>query len=136
MPLPSLPSPGAVWRAYLAIDDGRQAEVVKDLSAVAPHGHRAVLAQTLVIKAVDLGDLTAFVVAPDQGDAVRIANLEVGTMPGLGSRLCLVLLDVLTSASPAPSLSLLPWPRFMSPLPELCYIHLTHSRSLLQRMQS
>lgn len=79
---PSCPQ-GATRRAYLAIDDGRQAEVVKDLSAVAPHGHRAVLAQTLVIEAVDLGDLTALMVAPDQGDAVRIANLEAVTVQGL-----------------------------------------------------
>lgn len=82
--LPTLPRPCRAQRpAYLAIDDGRQAEVVKDLCAVAPHSHRAVFTQTLVIEAIDLGDLAALVVAPDQGDAVRIANLEAGW--GLGS---------------------------------------------------
>lgn len=68
--------PRGAGRAHLAIDDGRQAEVVKDLGAVAPHGHRAIFAQALVIEAVDLGDLAALMVASDQGDSVRIADLQ------------------------------------------------------------
>lgn len=99
---------GALWPAYLAIDDGRQAEVVKDLSAVAPHGHRAIFAQALVIKAVDLGDLTALVVAPDQGDSVRIANLQVTTKPGLGSRLCPLLSPPICEPHPILTTTTLP----------------------------
>jgi len=62
-------------RPHLAVDDGREAEVVEDLGAVAPHGDGAVLAQALVVEAVHLRDLPALVVAPDQGDAVGVANL-------------------------------------------------------------
>lgn len=51
--------------SHLAVDDGGEAEVVEDLGAVAPDGDGAVLAQALVVEAVDLRDLTALVVAPD-----------------------------------------------------------------------
>lgn len=77
-PLPPPPprQPHGARPAHLAVNDGRQAEVVKDLGAVAPHGHRAIFAQALVVEAVDLGDLAALVVASDQGDSVRIADLQ------------------------------------------------------------
>lgn len=73
-PLPP-PHPPRPRPTYLAIDDGGQAEVVKDLGAVAPHSHRAIFAQALIIEAVDLGDLAALVIAPDQSDAVWVSNL-------------------------------------------------------------
>lgn len=113
--LSHLSHPHGALAAYLAINDGRQAEVVKDLSAVAPHGHGAVFTQALIIEAIDLCDLTALMVAPDQGDAIRIANLKVTTKLGLRSRLSLSLRHLLTSVSPSPSSSP-PWPRFMPSL--------------------
>jgi len=58
------------------LDDGREAEVVKDLGAVAPHIDRAVLLEALIVEAVHLRDLAALVVAADQRDAVRVAHLE------------------------------------------------------------
>lgn len=63
---------------YLAIDDGRQRQVVEDLGAVSPHGDRAVLAEALVIEAVDLGDLPGLVVSPDQRYPVWVAHLRGG----------------------------------------------------------
>ena len=41
-----------------------------------PNIDAAVLAQALVVEAVDLGDLPALVVAADQRDAVGVADLE------------------------------------------------------------
>lgn len=61
--------------AYLAINDSREAEVVKDLSAVAPNGDRAIFPQALIVKAIYLGDLSALMVATDQGDPVRVPDL-------------------------------------------------------------
>jgi len=61
---------------HLAVDDSGEGQVVEDLRAVPPHRDRAVLAEALVVKAVDLGDLTGLVVPPDQGYPVRIADLE------------------------------------------------------------
>ena len=60
----------------LVLDDGREAQVVEDLGAVPPHVDRSVLAEALVVEAVDLGDLPALVVAPDEGDAIGVAHLE------------------------------------------------------------
>lgn len=60
----------------LAIDDGREAEIVEDFGAVAPDRNWAVLSQALVIEAVDLGDLTRLMVAADERDAIGIADLK------------------------------------------------------------
>ena len=61
---------------YLSVDDGGQAEVVEDLSAISPDRDTAVLPQTLVVKSVHLSDLTGLVVPTDQGYPVRVPNLE------------------------------------------------------------
>ena len=57
------------------LDNGREREVVEDLSAVSPNIDGAILPQTLVVEPVHLGDLPRFVVAANQSDAVRIAHL-------------------------------------------------------------
>ena len=61
---------------HLPIDDSREAKVIEDLSAVAPHVDRAILALAFVIETIDLGDLPALVVPSDQVDAIRIAHLH------------------------------------------------------------
>ena len=66
----------AVHAEDLVVDYGRQADVVEHLGAVLPHRDRAVLAQALVVEAVDLSDLARLVVAPDERDAVRVAHFE------------------------------------------------------------
>ena len=59
-----------------AIDDRWKTEVVEYFCAIAPDGYRSILAQALVIKAVDLSDLTAFMISTYECDSIRISNLR------------------------------------------------------------
>lgn len=61
---------------YLIVDNGGQAEIVENFSAVAPDVHRAILLQAFVIKPVYLGNLARFVIAANEGNAIRVANLK------------------------------------------------------------
>lgn len=61
---------------YFVIDDGGECEVVENVGAVAPDVDGAELPEALVIKAVDLSDLSAFVVAPDEGDTLGVPHFE------------------------------------------------------------
>lgn len=56
------------------VDDSRKRKVIEDISAVSPYIQRAVLPQAFIIKSIDLGDLPALVVTPDQGHQIRIAD--------------------------------------------------------------
>lgn len=62
--------------SHLSINDSREGQVVKYLGAVSPHRHRAVLAEALVIEAIDLCDLPGLVVPSDQSDPVWITHLR------------------------------------------------------------
>jgi hypothetical protein len=57
-------------------DQGAQGEVVEDLAAVAPDVCAAVLAQALIVEAINGGDLPRLVVAADQCYAVWVANFK------------------------------------------------------------
>ncbi len=57
------------------VDDGGQGEVVEDISAVTPDVEGAVLPEALVVEAVDLRDLPALVVAPDESHQIGIPHL-------------------------------------------------------------
>lgn len=57
------------------IDDSRQRQVIEDISAVAPDIQRAILSQAFIVKPVDLCDLSALVVSPDEGHQVWIPDL-------------------------------------------------------------
>ena len=61
---------------YLLVDQSSQGQEIEYFSAVAPHVDRAVLAQTLIVKAVDLRDLPALVVASDQRDVLGVPHFE------------------------------------------------------------
>ena len=63
-------------RRCCAGDEGAQGEIVEDLATVAPDIRAAVLAQTLVVEAVDGRDLPRLVVAADQRYAVGVADFE------------------------------------------------------------
>mmetsp|Transcript_6233 Transcript_6233/g.18937 ORF Transcript_6233/g.18937 Transcript_6233/m.18937 type:complete len:205 (-) Transcript_6233:40-654(-) len=65
-----------VHTEHLVIDESRETEIVEEICTIAPHVHRAELAQTFVIETIHLCDLTTFVVASNESDAVRVANLE------------------------------------------------------------
>lgn len=60
----------------LVLDHSSQRQVIKQVSQELPHVCIAVLAHTLVVKAIDLGDLAAFVITSQNGETVTISNLE------------------------------------------------------------
>lgn len=60
----------------LVVDQGCQRKVVKEVGKVLPDVRVSVFAQTLVVKAVDLGDLSGFVVSTKDGDALWVTDLE------------------------------------------------------------
>jgi hypothetical protein len=60
----------------LVVDQGGKGEVVEEIGKVLPDICVAVLAQALVVEAVDLGDLTGLVVTAKDGDALWVANLQ------------------------------------------------------------
>lgn len=60
----------------LVINDCSQCQIVEDLSAVAPNINRTVLSKALIVKAVDLGDLTRLVVSSDEGNSLGVSHFE------------------------------------------------------------
>lgn len=66
----------AVETENLIVDQGGEGKVVEQVGKVLPHVSVAVLAQAFVVKAVDLGDLAGLVVAAENGDALRVSDLE------------------------------------------------------------
>jgi hypothetical protein len=60
----------------LVVDEGGEGQVVEEVGEVLPDVGVAVLAQALVVEAVDLSDLAGLVVATKNGDALRVSNLE------------------------------------------------------------
>ena len=66
----------AVQAEDLVVDEGRQGQVVEEVGEEFPDVGVAVFAQALVVEAVDLRDLAGFVVAAQDGDAVRVADFE------------------------------------------------------------
>ena len=61
---------------HLAVNERGKWQVVKEIGEVLPDVRVAVLAQTLIIEAVDLRDLTTLVVATQNCDAVFKTNLK------------------------------------------------------------
>ena len=60
----------------LVVNQGGKRKVVEEVSEVFPDIRIAVFPQAFVVEAVDLSDLSGFVVAAEDGDAVRVADLE------------------------------------------------------------
>jgi len=54
----------------LSVDECSERQVVKQIGKVLPHVCVAVLAQTLIVEAINLSDLSALVVATKNGDAI------------------------------------------------------------------
>lgn len=65
-----------MYTEYLAVHHASQAQVVKHLTAISPHTRAPKLAQALVVEAIHLRDLPRFVVAANEGDAIRVADFE------------------------------------------------------------
>jgi hypothetical protein len=66
----------AVEAEDLVIDQGRERKVIEEVREILPDIGVAVLAEALVVEAVYLGDLTGFVIAPENGDALGISYLQ------------------------------------------------------------
>ena len=66
----------AVEAEDLVVDQRGEGEVVEEVGEVFPHVGVAVLAQALVVEAVDLRDLAGLVVATEDGDALRVSDFE------------------------------------------------------------
>jgi hypothetical protein len=67
------------WQAHgthLVVDQRRQGKIVEQVGEKLPHVGVSVLSQTLVVEAVNLGDLPRFVVAPENGHTVTVAEFE------------------------------------------------------------
>lgn len=60
----------------LVIDEGSEWKVVKEVGEVLPDVCISVFSETLVIEAVDLGDLSGFVVSTEDGDAARVTDFQ------------------------------------------------------------
>eukprot|EP00451_Oxyrrhis_marina_P045218 CAMPEP_0204431402 /NCGR_PEP_ID=MMETSP0470-20130426/64823_1 /ASSEMBLY_ACC=CAM_ASM_000385 /TAXON_ID=2969 /ORGANISM="Oxyrrhis marina" /LENGTH=89 /DNA_ID=CAMNT_0051429599 /DNA_START=260 /DNA_END=525 /DNA_ORIENTATION=+ len=57
-------------------DNGSDGKVVKNVSEAAPHGYRSEFTLALSVEPVHLCDLSAFVVPPQQGDALGMPELQ------------------------------------------------------------
>ena len=57
-----------------AVDDSAKGHKVKDLAACLPNRCVAVFLHTFFVEAVDLGDLTGFVVAADESHAIWVSS--------------------------------------------------------------
>ena len=59
-----------------AVDDGAEDEEVEDLTAGFPDGGVAVLGLAFFVETVDLGYLTGFVVAANEGDSIGVSDIQ------------------------------------------------------------
>lgn len=66
----------AVQTEDLVFNEGSEGEVVEEVSEVLPHVGVAVFAEALVVEAVHLGDLAGFVVTAEDGNTLRVADLQ------------------------------------------------------------
>lgn len=60
---------------YFFINNCSQGEIIKYLGAISPYINRSVLSEALIIEAINLGDLSTFMVTSYQAHSVGIANL-------------------------------------------------------------
>jgi len=61
---------------YLVINNSRKGQKIKYFGAITPHINWAILSEAFVIKAVNLGNLSWFVVASDKGDSISISYFK------------------------------------------------------------
>jgi len=69
-------SNGLAASTHLAVNERGEWQVVKEIGEVLPDVRVAVLAQTLIVEAIHLRDLTTLVVAAQNCDAVFKTNLD------------------------------------------------------------
>jgi len=59
-----------------SVNDRTKGKVVEDLAAPPPNVAAPIFPLTLVIKSIHLGDLAGFMIASDEGDSLRISDLQ------------------------------------------------------------
>lgn len=57
------------------VNDGRQTQIVKDLTTVSPDIGRSKLLEALVVESIDLCNLSRFVVATNESNPVWVSDL-------------------------------------------------------------
>ena len=60
----------------LVVDKGCEGEVVKEVGEVLPYVGVAVFPKTFIVEAIHLCDLARFVIATEDGDALRVSDFE------------------------------------------------------------
>jgi hypothetical protein len=60
----------------LFFDESCEREIIEKVSEVLPHIRIAVFAQTFVVKAINLGDLSTLVISTQDKDAFFVANFK------------------------------------------------------------
>lgn len=60
----------------LVFDESSEGKVVEKVGEVFPHVGIAVFAETFVIESVDLCDLSGFVVSTEDGNTLRVTDLQ------------------------------------------------------------
>lgn len=61
---------------HASVNNCGEREIVKDIRTISPHSRRSIFPGTFIIKPIDLGDLSALMVAAYETDAIRPADLE------------------------------------------------------------
>ena len=65
-----------IYKTYLPIDQCSQGKIVEEISEILPYIRVSVLAQTLIIEPINLGNLPALMISSQNGDSVRKSNLQ------------------------------------------------------------
>jgi len=65
-----------MYTEYPSIHHSAQAQVIENITTISPNIARPIFPLTLVVKAVNLGDLSGLVITSDQGDSVGIPDFE------------------------------------------------------------
>ena len=66
----------AVQTENLVVDKGSQREVVEEVGEIFPHVCVSVFPEAFIVEAINLCDLTGLVVTTQDGDALRVSNLQ------------------------------------------------------------
>lgn len=66
----------SVETKYLVVDEGGEGKVIEEIGKVLPNICISIFAEALVIKAINLSDLTGFVVTTEDGDSLGVSYFK------------------------------------------------------------
>ena len=61
---------------YFIVDNCGESQIIEDVRAISPNVYGAEFPETLVVKTVDLSNLSTFMVASYESDTLRVPDLE------------------------------------------------------------